>query len=57
MTNRQLVLATGVSRGWRKFIFESPTLRKKLFLDPSGEDQYCRLFMGMFCLTPIQSHL
>jgi hypothetical protein len=37
MTNRQLVLATGFSRGWRKFILESPTLRKKLFLDPSGE--------------------
>jgi len=44
--NRQLVIATGVSSGWRRFIFESPTLRKKLFLKPSGRPaQYCRLFM------------
>jgi hypothetical protein len=47
MTNRQLVLATGVSRGWRKFIFKSPTLRRKLFLEPSQEPaQHCRLFRG-----------
>jgi hypothetical protein len=48
LPNRKLVLATGVSRGWRKFIFESPTLRKKLFLEPSQEPpfeyEYCRLF-------------
>lgn len=47
MTNRQLVLATGVSRGWRKLIIQSPTLRKKLFLEPNPEPpQYCRLFRG-----------
>jgi hypothetical protein len=46
MTNRQLVLATGVSRGWRKFIFQSPMLRKKLFLEADLRPaQHCRLFM------------
>jgi hypothetical protein len=47
LSNRKLVLATGVSRGWRQFIFGSPTLRKKLFLEPDPEPpfeyEYCRL--------------
>jgi hypothetical protein len=44
LPDRRLVLATGVSRGWRKFILESPTLRKKLFLEPClDEPVYCRV--------------